>query len=723
MRFSLRLKLTLISFLLLLIPFVGFQFSERIRQDLVESRKETLLFSARAVATALEGRTGLLDQELFHSLNQSRDLYLFPLTNPMRLNGKEDDWLPQIGEADEFNGDHLLRSSGEYRYESLHFKHMLGIRDDFIYALFQVTDDTLVYRPPHSLGLDSGDHLQIGIEDQSGTLHRYTVSPSGSGWVNGYSLPEDPELRFPITLERRIQGVWLETSQGYNLELRLPRELVGDRFGFAIADVDNRITGEIETLIGTVNPKSSEELGWLLSPSSEIEQILKDFDREQSRILIVDSNQRVRASYGSLQSTAADNKQVSGGFKAFSTVVYGILKPLYTLFTTPFTSDFTIPLALPGTLDISGVQEGLEGKSRITSYTIADGKVEIMAAISPLWEGETVIGAVVVEQSTNSILAMQNSVIEDSLSFTILAFTIAATSLLLYASRISWRIRRLRDQSAAAINDDGTVSNSLQPTTSRDELGDLSRTLHAILRQLGDQSLYRETMADNLEHEMRTPLAGISASIKNVKHELENPTPQISKYLDWALTDVIRLEELLSNIRDATNLQQALDMDSHEYFNLAEAMQLWLEHGWQPAFADCTITYKRPCNEILLFGDPGRIRQLLDKLIENAVSFHNKQTVIEVGLSVSRQQITLFVQNEGPTIPDEIKGQIFNSMVSQRQDQDSRPHLGLGLYIVRTIALHHNGMVNVENLQGSKSGVKFSVILPLGDKHEIRLMQ
>ena len=60
----------------------------------------------------------------------------------------------------------------------------------------------------------------------------------------------------------------------------------------------------------------------------------------------------------------------------------------------------------------------------------AEGQVEIMAAIAPLKEDRKVIGAVVVEQTTNSILALQNKVIEESLSFTILAFCIGALGLL-----------------------------------------------------------------------------------------------------------------------------------------------------------------------------------------------------------------------------------------------------------------------------------------------------
>ena len=107
-----------------------------------------------------------------------------------------------------------------------------------------------------------------------------------------------------------------------------------------------------------------------------------------------------------------------------------------------------------------------------------------------------------------------------------------------------------------------------------------------------------EKMADNLEHEIRTPLAGISAALKNISEELVNPPETIKNYISWALSDAKRLEHLLSAIRDATNLNEALDHDSHEVFNLSEAAKMWLNHSWQVAFPN-TVFELDISNEIL----------------------------------------------------------------------------------------------------------------------------
>ncbi|MCK5071011.1 MAG: histidine kinase, partial [Desulfocapsa sp.] len=254
MRISLRLKLTLISLLLLLIPLIGFRFSAMLQSSLLASREEALMFTARAVATALANRPDIFDRELFHSLDQSRDLYLFHLSNSIRLNGKTDDWQPELMQSEEFGAEHLLSSMAPYSPDSLTFRHLVGQRDKYLYALFLVQDDRLVYRHPNSLYPGKADHIQIGIEDQTGKLHRYLLAAKKPGWINGFRMDPDPKNHLPQGNEPRIQGVWAETEEGYIVEMRIPLDMIGKRLAFAVADVDDARQRKVEMLIGTANP-------------------------------------------------------------------------------------------------------------------------------------------------------------------------------------------------------------------------------------------------------------------------------------------------------------------------------------------------------------------------------------------------------------------------------------------------------------------------------------
>ncbi|MDH5737930.1 MAG: ATP-binding protein, partial [Gammaproteobacteria bacterium] len=93
--------------------------------------------------------------------------------------------------------------------------------------------------------------------------------------------------------------------------------------------------------------------------------------------------------------------------------------------------------------------------------------------------------------------------------------------------------------------------------------------------------------------------------------------------------------------------------------------------------------------------------------------FSAKGSTITVGLATDPYRATVYVTNQGPTIPAEKIDNIFDSMVSIRENNpDNRLHFGMGLYVVRVIAEHHGGNVSASNLLSGR-GVTVRVTLPL----------
>ena len=99
---------------------------------------------------------------------------------------------------------------------------------------------------------------------------------------------------------------------------------------------------------------------------------------------------------------------------------------------------------------------------------------------------------------------------------------------------------------------------------------------------------------------------------------------------------------------------------------------------------------------------------MLDKLVDNAVDFSQPSDEIRIGLSSRDEELELSVTNPGPPLPDTMRTQLFDSLVSVRGEQDDH-HLGLGLFIARLIAEGHEGRIRADNANG---GVCFTVTLP-----------
>ena len=110
-------------------------------------------------------------------------------------------------------------------------------------------------------------------------------------------------------------------------------------------------------------------------------------------------------------------------------------------------------------------------------------------------------------------------------------------------------------------------------------------------------------------------------------------------------------------------------------------------------------------------GSGELVAQLLDKLVDNAVSFSAPGQPHRGRARGSRGELVLSVTNRGPTLPEKMREQLFDSLVSIRERRDGRPHLGLGLHIVALIAKFHGGRAAADDLPDA-SGVTFSVFFP-----------
>jgi signal transduction histidine kinase len=118
-----------------------------------------------------------------------------------------------------------------------------------------------------------------------------------------------------------------------------------------------------------------------------------------------------------------------------------------------------------------------------------------MSAAHPIWSGDEVVGAVVAEETTNPLASVRSSALERLLVLTLVAFSGAAVILIAYATRLSLRIRRLRDEAESAIDTRGRITQLASGSRAADEVGDLSRSFSAVLSRLAHADRGRALIA------------------------------------------------------------------------------------------------------------------------------------------------------------------------------------------------------------------------------------
>jgi len=133
--------------------------------------------------------------------------------------------------------------------------------------------------------------------------------------------------------------------------------------------------------------------------------------------------------------------------------------------------------------------------------------------------------------------------------------------------------------------------------------------------------------------------------------------------------------------------------------------------AYRQTFSSHKIDTQLPAVACTINGSPELIVQLLDKLLDNATDFTAPGGSITLAVELNPRMLRLSVANQGQLLPPHLDGRLFESLVSGRSGAEQKPHLGLGLYIVRLIAEFHHGQATATNLQDG-SGVTVAVEMP-----------
>ena len=709
-----------LSLFLFTIPYLGYNYVWELEQYLRNGQEQTMIGTARAVATALHERPALFDSQsaYLQDVRPGTDLYALPIPSPIRLDGELNDW-QQVSELiSEYDGDEVIEYYNGYdgKPTSLSFTHMVGRYGQFLYAMFEVSDDTLLWRQPNSLSVETGDHLLIGMETPQGELARYVVAPYESGWVNAYKLAKNTTTTRAVENALSIQGRWQETATGYNIELRFPLSMTTGGLAFTLVDVDNSTNRLKQYALGSANTKVLSELGTVITPSPEIERILAGLKYADSRVWVVDKHKRVLARAGDIQSATGIevDKKESPSNPVWHWVESKWLLPLYYQILTRPPADFIDELDDAYALVGQDLGTVLNGQPESLWRLSPDNKAIVLSAAYPIFIEGNVMGAVIVEQTTNGIRTLRNRALEQLFHVILAVMSIGTLGLLLFATRISNRIRSLRDDTEAVIDDNGKIIGTLPASNQRDEIGDLSRSFADVLSRLQQYNSYLENMASRLSHELRTPIAVVKSSLDMLSHV--NDTSQQAVFVERAQSGVNRLSTILNSMSEATRLEQAIAQEDMAQFNIVEVIQGCVE-GYKHAYAQRIWRFSTSDNTLPVYGSAELVAQLFDKVISNAVDFSQDNDEIVISLEKKDKQVFLSVSNPGPLLPQGMKSQLTQSMVSVRKENEMQntthsPHLGLGLYIANMIANFHKGQLLL-NDKTDGTGVIVTITFPL----------
>ena len=701
-------KLILLGMVLLVIPYLGIKFLKATKDFLVEGQQQAQLMTAQGIATSLNGRNDLFN-DTPPSLEGYAELPIYPLSIKIQLDAFDDEWR-----------EYGLTLKSE-PYSNFHL--VLGERSGNLYGLIEVNDSTLVNRDPRLNRLNHADHIRLYFRDSNGVEQRAQIVWQGDGRTTTYFMDKEWVNAINQGLpDYRIQGYIRRHSDGYQLEFRIPLEMISDgRLGVAVADAwitNNGTRKEINTLTGTFDTIDGSPYSPMVLRSAQLQNILDNniLDSNataQSRVWILDSELRVRASSGDLNNPTDDSLPESSKTLTPGNVWNNLISRTSDLIIgIPKGSIKDYDLQLTFSRNDQVLLNAISDKATTQERSSLDGKTRIITAASPIRSDNQVIGAVLLEQSTHHILQLQSRALKEIATLTLLSMFAVIIAMLLFSARLTWRIRRLGQETSTSIDDYGRlqglrISRDLH---AGDEIGDLARNINLALEKLNQHQGFLANIPRTLRHEINNPLNTISTSLDNLEREQLTDNSN-NPYFDSARRGLLRISMLIGKLADAANLEEALSAEDIFEFDLAAMLNAYVQNQ-QKLSPEHQLILQLEQESVLFYGSDIHIEQLMDKLLDNARDFSNKDAPITINLLVDKGDCELQVINQGPLINEDNTSHLFQMMHSQRHDK-TPGHFGLGLYVARVIAEHHGGSIQAENL-ADESGPCFRVKLPLG---------
>jgi two-component system, OmpR family, sensor histidine kinase ChvG len=674
---SIRFQLLLVALATLVLPWAGCQYARELETALRVAQENALLASADTIARALSAEPARVfpnpDDQPFKP--DQGDIYVYPLHSEPLLDGYRDDWgFPADLEP--------LPSS-----DRLAARLQAAMTDRYLFLYLEVDSDHFTPEPSNvHPGTDRFDRVDLNLLRPDGTPAAYFFATNAPGLIGAQSVVTGADGVAHSSSEPRIQAFWLQNSQGYHLEARLPLSLVGPRLWVQATDGSS---GARAGFVATDPPQG----GRLFLTTPGLGELLATFIRAGTRATVIDSNSLKLGEAGELH--PRDLGEGPGPGQSW-----------YRRFMAVDTSRWPIAASLPGRLEGQGVSEALAGEPHAEWLRTGSQELLLSAAAPIVVEGQ-VRGAVVLEQAGDQLLDLRDRALHRLFNFTLWAIAVVVIFLFGFATWISVRIGRLRSAADSAVGNDGSIRLSMPESTSMDEIGALARAFERLLARLNEHSQYLRTLGGKLSHELRTPLTIVRSSLDNL--ESEGPREDQRKYVERARDGAVRLQSILSALGAAARVEESIKQAERASFDLRDLL-ISAAAAYRDGFPAARFELDTPPETCFMRGAPELIIQMLDKLVENAVDFCPKDGLIGVSLSRSSGHYEIAVRNDGPPIPEAMLGRLFESLIEQRQGHDDKPHFGLGLYIVRLVAEFHGGRATAANSQG---GAVFTVMLPL----------
>lgn len=281
----------------------------------------------------------------------------------------------------------------------------------------------------------------------------------------------------------------------------------------------------------------------------------------------------------------------------------------------------------------------------------------------------------------------------------------------LLAAYIARPVRRLSEALKAGAS--GQLTSDLADAMGhrRDELADLCRDFDRMAHHIDQLMQGQRRLMHDVSHEMRSPLARLSAIVGLVRQQPE----RLEECLKLLEHESARMDRLVSELLTLSRLESGLVGPGQEVFDLAEVLaDVVADAAPEAGQTACRIDLDAGA-EVLVRGDAEMLHRVFDNLLRNALAYAASGGWVGIRVELDHEAVQVNVEDRGPGVLSSDLARLFEPFFRGSQAPARRGH-GLGLAIARQIVTNHGGNIVAENRR--EGGLRVVVRLPRASSEE-----
>ncbi|RLQ89390.1 sensor histidine kinase [Notoacmeibacter ruber] len=258
----------------------------------------------------------------------------------------------------------------------------------------------------------------------------------------------------------------------------------------------------------------------------------------------------------------------------------------------------------------------------------------------------------------------------------------------------------------------GDLSQRLPVTAAHDEFDQLSSGINIMLGRIGELNEGLKHVADNIAHDLKTPLTRIRNRAEAALVDLDNPEVTRAA-LEQTIAESDQLIRTFAAILRISRLEAGNAIDDRKAVNLTEIAADVCEL-YEPAAEEAggELICDFGDSPVIIHANRELVGQALANLVENALRHGAQEDVpiaIRMHLTKDDEQAVLTVSDNGPGIPPAERSRVTERFV-RLEESRTRPGSGLGLSLVKAVAQFHEGRLVLDD---NDPGLAARLFLPL----------